>query len=241
MVVQDLSASITLFSLNRSHRSASGQAITQQWSPYEDNGGSICGVTGKGYSILMADTRLSTGYSILSRNASKVQKITEKCVVAFGGMHSDRTRLKKVVLQRSNTYQTEHFKPIPIEALANMLSVELYSRRFFPYYCFSMVAGIDEQGDGVLFGYDAIGSYQKGSYNAEGSGRILANSFLDNQVGFKTHSVNHKELSIGEAAELLKMTFSSLTERDIFTGDKAEIWYVTPAGVSLEEFELKKD
>ena len=69
----------------------------------------------------------------------------------------------------------------------------------------------------------------------------MAHSFLDNQIGFKTHPVNKKELSLAESIELLKKTFVSLSERDIFTGDKGEVWILTTDGVERKEFDLRKD
>ena len=55
------------------------------------------------------------------------------------------------------------------ETCANLLSRTLYSRRFFPYYTFNLLAGLDENDNGVVFGYDAIGSYDKMQYGVQGS------------------------------------------------------------------------
>ena len=43
-------------------------------------------------------------------------------------------------------YAHQHNKQISTPALAQMLSNTLYYKRFFPYYAFNIVGGIDEQG-----------------------------------------------------------------------------------------------
>ena len=42
--------------------------------------------------------------------------------------------------------------------------------------------GIDSNGKGVVFGYDAIGSYDAVKYGVQGSGKCLAVTVLDNQL-----------------------------------------------------------
>ena len=76
-------------------------------------------------------------------------------------MQSDRRLLLKVIRKRCQMYEFDHFKKISGKAVASMLSTELYSRRFFPYYVFSMVATLDEHGNGVLYGYDAVGNKEE--------------------------------------------------------------------------------
>ncbi len=59
------------------------------------------------------------------------------------------------------------------------MSKTLYGRRFFPYYTFNLVGGLDKDGRGVLYGYDAIGSYDCATALAQGSGAHMILPYLD--------------------------------------------------------------
>ena len=63
--------------------------------------------------------------------------------------------------------------------VASLLSYTLYMKRFFPYYTFNLCCGLDENGDGVVYGYDAIGSYQALPYGCQGSAKELSAPVLD--------------------------------------------------------------
>ena len=43
-------------------------------------------------------------------------------------------------------YEHEHHKTMTSDAIAAMVSTMLYYRRFFPYYVYNIVAGLDEEG-----------------------------------------------------------------------------------------------
>ena len=45
--------------------------------------------------VVAADTRLSQGYSIHTRDCSKVTQLTDKCVIASCGMKADAITLHK--------------------------------------------------------------------------------------------------------------------------------------------------
>ena len=65
-----------------------------------------------------------------------------------------------------------------------MIHVPNFSfRRFFPYYVYNLVAGLDDEGKGAVFSYDPVGSYDRDEMKCAGSAASLIQPFLDNQIG----------------------------------------------------------
>ena len=92
------------------------------FSPYEFNGGTVVGIAGKDFAVIAADTRLSSGYSILSRNVSKANVLNDACVMATGGCRTDVITLHKNVTTRIHQYRLAHDDDISCTAVAQMLS-----------------------------------------------------------------------------------------------------------------------
>ena len=74
-----------------------------------------------------------------------------------------------------------------VGALAQMLSTTLYGKRFFPYYVFNILGGLDEHGKGAVFSYDPVGNFERENWRAGGSASHLIQPFLDNQVASLTN------------------------------------------------------
>lgn len=219
-------------------------AIEHRFSPYDDNGGTAVGIATKSAAVLIADTRLSKGYSIHSRNNSKITKLTSKCCIASCGMKADAITLHRVLKIRITMYQHEHRKEPNITAIAQMLSTMLYGKRFFPYYTFNILAGVDDAGVGACYHYDAIGSFERVEYTTSGSGSALAHPVTDAviQQNNMVEAFRRKEdLTTQQIVELCQDVMTSTGERDIYTGDKCSIFVITGDGVAETEFELKKD
>ena len=234
-----------------------------RFSPYEFNGGTSVGIAGKDFAVIAADTRLSSGYSILSRNVSKATKLNDGCVIATGGCRTDVITLHKNVNTRIHQYRLAHDDDITCTAVAQMLSNTLYYRRFFPFYAFNIVAGVDAEGKGAVFTYDAIGSFERTMYAAQGSGQKLIIPVLDNLIGYKNREQEKPELSVEETVrcwlcvivsvcsqthhtameqvEIVKDSYITAGERNIYTGDQVEIFVITKSGVEKILFDLKKD
>lgn len=216
------------------------------WSPYDNNGGSCVAVAGSDYCVIAADTRMSSGYNILTRDYSKISHLAEKCVMASSGFQADVKALQKVLSARHLTYQHQHNKQMSCPAMAQLLSNTLYYKRFFPYYSFNVLGGLDSEGKGCVFTYDAVGSYERVGYSSQGSGSTLIMPFLDNQLKSPSPLLLPAQdavtpLSETEAVDLVKTVFASASERDIYTGDRVEIVILNASGIHREFMELRKD
>ena len=66
-----------------------------------------------------------------------------------------------------------------VHEAANLLSNTLYQRRFFPYYTFSLLTGVDSNGIGAVYRYDAVGSFERVRAACAGKGEKLIQPFLD--------------------------------------------------------------
>jgi len=214
-----------------------------RWSPYVDNGGTALGIAGDDYAIIAADRRVSSGYQIQSRRCAKATQLTSGAVLASCGMQADRHTLHGLLLSRMQVYRLNHDKEMSVHAISQMLSRTLYYRRFFPYYTFNLLGGVNDKGEGFVYSYDAIGSFEAEKETVTGSGADLAMPLLDNLLKKQHQSKadKSKRLNKAEALELVKNVLNAVTERDIHTGDGADIFIITKAGIEHEIFELRED
>jgi 20S proteasome subunit beta 6 len=100
-------------------------------------------IAGSNFVLVAADTRISQGYNILSREYSKTTKLTEQVVITSGGMVADIETLHKLLIAKVKTYERQFKRSPSLESLAQLLGNTLYGRRFMPYYAFNLLCGLD--------------------------------------------------------------------------------------------------
>jgi len=249
--------------IGHSSEQTNGGIKEHSFYPYTDNGGSTLGIAGADFTILAGDTRSVSGYNINTRYAPKVFKIGGDdetgegghIVLSVVGFSADGRALKERLDAVVKMYKYQHGKAISVKACAQRLSTILYHKRFFPYYAYAILGGLDEDGKGALYSYDPVGSYEREQCRAAGAASSLIMPFLDNQVNFKNQYVpgsGHGKvldmeprktdpLSRKVAEELVRDAFTSAVERHIEVGDGLQMMVVTKDGIEELYSPLKKD
>ncbi|CAG2173192.1 unnamed protein product [Oppiella nova] len=218
------------------------EPIGHQFSPYADNGGTTVGIAGADFVVMASDTRLSAGFSIYTREQTKLFQLTDRAVLGSTGCWCDILTFRKILEARLTMYNQDHNKTMTTPAIAQLVSNMLYNKRFFPYYISNVICGLDEEGKGCVFAYDPVGHCERHTYRVGGSSAALIQPLLDSQVGLKNQeAVVPRELTVDLAKKLVKDVFISATERDIYCGDSVDIRIITKDGIQVENMSLRRD
>lgn len=214
----------------------------QRWSPYSDNGGTILAIAGEDFSVIASDMRLSEGFQIYTRDSPKAYQLSEGILLGCCGFHGDVLTVTKNIKAQMKIYKHEHHKSMSCGAVAQLLATMLYHRRFFPFYTYNILAGLDSEGKGCIYSFDPVGSYERETYRAGGSSSSMLQPLLDNQIGYKNQQgVDKEPLTKEKAVSLVQDVFMAAAERDIYTGDGLKIHVITAAGVEESVVPLRGD
>jgi len=222
----------------------SGAPYARAFNPYSENGGTILAIAGKDFTVIAGDTRQSEGYSIQTRYAPKVFKLTDRAVLAVNGFAADGNMFVKKVKQRLEWYKHAHGKDMPLRAVARLIQTMLYARRFFPYYVYNILGGIEDDGSGAVYSFDPVGSYERETCRAAGAAQSLVQPFLDNQIYFRNQQAapnqpHPSHLPLPDVLRLVIDSFTGATERHIEVGDGLEMFVVLAQGRSAADLETK--
>ncbi|QRV77057.1 amino-terminal nucleophile aminohydrolase [Ceratobasidium sp. AG-Ba] len=156
-------------------------------------------------------------------------------VLAVNGFAADGNMFVKKVKQRLEWYRHAHTKDMPLRAIARLIQTMLYAKRFFPYYVYNILSGIEEDGSGAVYSFDPVGSYEREACRAAGAAQSLVQPFLDNQIYFKNQQGAHPQhLPLPHVLALVTDSFTSATERHIEVGDGLEIYVLLAPGAGDE-------
>ena len=100
----------------------------------------------------------------MTRKCSKLNALGPNTVLASAGCQTDVTSWTSRTKQKMYFHQTGSHMSTPTRRADARQT--LYYKRFFPYYAFNVLAGVDKEGRGAVYSRDAIGSFERVPFSA---------------------------------------------------------------------------
>lgn len=176
--------------------------------------------------LLAADRRVSYGTFVLSKNAKKIYRITDKVGIASAGLISDIQTLIRMAKYEANMYKLQTNRDMTARALAKLLSNALFAYRLTPLLTQTVVGGFDFDKRAVYI-LDALGSIIEDKYAALGSGAEIALGVLESSYKDGERFENLREVVI--------KSMKAAQERDAASGNGVDFLRVESTG-TVEEF-----
>ena len=202
----------------------------EQMSAYWAVGATTIGLRVEEGVVLVSEKRVSYGFTVTSKSAKKIFKISDHLGIACAGLIGDMQAIARSLRAELKLYELDTNRKMSIKAAAKLLANILFSQRYMPLMSETLVGGVDDTGP-HLFVLDAIGSLIEDDYAALGSGATIAIGILEASY--------RKDMSVDEAKGLAIKAVRAAIERDALSGDGIDVLTITEKGAE-ERFEAVK-
>jgi len=202
----------------------------EQMSAYWAVGATTVGLRVEEGVVLASEKRVSYGFTVTSKSAKKIFKISDHLGIACAGLIGDMQAIARSLRAELKLYELDTNRKMSVRAAAKLLANILFSQRYMPLMSETLVGGVDDTGS-HLFVLDAIGSLIEDDYAALGSGATIAIGILE--------AVYRKDMTIDDAKGLAIRAVRAAIERDALSGDGIDVLTITKKGAE-ERFEAVK-
>jgi len=193
-------------------------------------GATAVGIKTKEGVVLAAEKKVSYGFYTLSTAGKKVFIVNDRLAIASAGIIADMQTLAKILKVNAKSYELEMKRKPSVHAMAKLLSVVMFSRRFMPFFAEVLVGGIDDEGSHLIV-MDPLGSLIEDNYAALGTGAKLAIAIID--ASYKP------DMSLQDAKKLAVQALKAAMERDPVSGGGIDLVVIDSGGAKEEEVKLQ--
>jgi len=188
------------------------------------HGTTTLGFKFQGGTILVADSRATSGQYIGSGSVRKIIPITKSLLGTMAGGAADCTYWERVLSKQCRLYQLRNNQHISVAAASKMLSNMIYQYKNMGLCLGVMIAGYDKKGPGLYY-VDNDGTRLPGNMFSIGSGSIYAYGVADS--GYKW------DMTDKEAQDLGRLAVYHAAHRDAGSGGIIRVYHIKPEGWSI--------
>jgi proteasome beta subunit len=177
---------------------------------------------------MAAERRITLANYVLSKSGKKVFVVTDNVGAVCAGMISDMQNLVREVGVYTKLKELEVKRTLRPGAVAKLMSVLMFERRFSPFIAQVILGGIDDKPK--VYVLDPLGSLITDDYAAVGTGAEMAVGVIE--AGY-TPSMSSKD-----AKELLLSAMRAAIARDSMSGNGIDILTVDKSGIREDDVEV---
>lgn len=177
-------------------------------------------MAGKECVAIGSDLRFGVQLGTLATDHKKIYKIHDKLFLGLSGLGTDAETLSQRFHFKHNLYRLREERDIPPAAFGQLVSTTLYERRFGPYFCQPVIAGLDNDNKAYLCGMDSIGAIETAKdFMVAGTGN-------DSLLGI-CESLWRPDMEADELFETLSASLLAGQDRDCLAGWGAVVYVIT--------------
>ncbi|CAD6338914.1 unnamed protein product [Miscanthus lutarioriparius] len=191
-------------------------------------------MVGKNCFAIASDRRLGVQLQTIATDFQRVFKIHDKLYIGLSGLATDAQTLYQRLVFRHKLYQLREERDMKPETFASLVSALLYEKRFGPYFCQPVIAGLGDDDVPFICTMDCIGA------------KVLVKLvFLANKSHAASSSMLswkwHWSLEPDELFETISQALSSSVDRDCLSGWGGYVLIVTPTEVREHVIKTRMD
>ena len=184
---------------------------------------------------IASDKRYGLQNQTVACEMRKTFQLNDKTLVGFTGLATDMQTLEQKFVFRSNMYKLREERDMSPVVFSNMVSSLLYEKRFGPYFCEPVIAGLEgAENKPYLCGMDLLGAQV---YTDD---FILAGDCPEAMYGL-CESLYKPDLEPDDLFEVLAQCLLSGVDRDCLAGWGATVHILTPEGITTRQLKGRMD
>ncbi len=170
--------------------------------------------------VVMASERRATDGNFIANKATvKVFRLDSTLAATVAGGVGDAQALIRYLRAEVALYRLRRGTTLPVEGAATMLANILSGSRYYPYYAWMIVGGVDSRG-GHVYSVDPAGGCMEDRYVSVGSGSPFAYGVLE-----ETYS---RDQTVADGVDIAIRALTSSMKRDSASGDGYIVHTITP-------------
>lgn len=198
------------------------------------NGAAVIAMAGKDCVAIASDKRYGIQNQTVGCDMQKTFQINDKTFIGLTGLATDVQTLEQKFRFRTNMYRLREERDISPSSFSNMVSSLLYEKRFGPYFCEPVIAGLGEENKPYLCGMDLLGAQV---YTDD---FIVAGDCTEALYGL-CESMYKPNLEPDDLFEVLAQCLLSGVDRDCLAGWGCTVHVMTPQGVTTRHLKGRMD